>query len=34
MQDLYFEEFISFAAFFFYIRVSETPASAFHDFNS
>ena len=33
MQQLYFEEFISFAALFFYIRVSETPASAFHDFN-
>ena len=34
MQELYFEEFISFAALFFYIcRVSETLASAFHDFN-
>jgi hypothetical protein len=31
MQQLYFEEFISFAAL--YIWVSETPASAFHDFN-
>ena len=33
MQELYFEEFISFTALFFYIGVSETPASAFHDFN-
>jgi hypothetical protein len=33
MQELYFEEFMSFAVLFVYIWVSETPASAFHDFN-
>jgi hypothetical protein len=36
MRELYFEEFISFAALFFIHKASEipaTPASAFHDFN-
>ena len=33
MQELYFEEFISFAALFFIHERLELPASAFHDFN-
>ena len=33
MQELYFEEFISFAALFFIHKHLKFPASAFHDFN-
>jgi hypothetical protein len=33
MQELYFEEFISFAALFFIYEHLKPPASAFHDFN-
>jgi hypothetical protein len=33
MRELYFEEFISFAALFFIYEHLKLPASAFHDFN-
>jgi hypothetical protein len=36
MQELYFEEFMAFAALFFiyeHLKLPATPASAFHDFN-
>ena len=33
MQELYFEEFISFAALYFIHKHLKLPASAFHDFN-
>jgi hypothetical protein len=33
MRELYFEEFISFAALFFIYEHLKPPASAFHDFN-
>jgi hypothetical protein len=33
MQELYFEEFISFTALFFIHKHLKLPASAFHDFN-
>ena len=34
MQELYFEEFISFAALFFIHEHLKFPASAFHDFTA
>ena len=33
MRELYFEEFISFAAWFFIHKHLKFPASTFHDFN-